>query len=104
MFKFLKRLRSKKEDSTKAQDEVTTEVAAPATPEAVVAAPDLTNDPEPQHLGIDAEPEIPAEPHTTPKNKPKPVKEEQPEAPHVPVEKEEPIEEVELPKRSLGDG
>ncbi|MEL0320235.1 MAG: signal recognition particle-docking protein FtsY, partial [Aquiluna sp.] len=43
-------------------------------------------------------------PHTTPKDKPKPVKEEQPEAPNVPVEKEEPIEEVELPKRSLGDG
>lgn len=104
MFKFLKRLRSKKEDSTKVQDEVTTEVAAPATPEAVVAAPDLTKDPEPQHVGIDAEPEIPAQPLTTPKDKPKPVKEEQPEAPTVPVAKEEPIEEVELPKRSLGDG
>ena len=105
MFKFLKRLRGKKEEAQPQPDAVATkeipepEVEAPVAPPepaAEVSASVTDIDPEPEK-DIEPEPvfETPIEAVVEPAQEPEPTKEQEPKAEVV---------EVELPKRSLSDG
>lgn len=93
MFKFLKRLRAKKEDSPPVQQKPIAEVEtliSPEVPGSIAVSPES---------GVNR-----AEPTPRVQAKPAEVQEE----PHEPAPAlaiaEEAVEEVELPKRSLGDG
>lgn len=93
MFKFLKRLRAKKEDSPPVQQEPIAEVEtliSPEVPGSIAVSPESgVNRAEPTPR-VQAEPaEVQEEPHEP--------------APALAIA-EEAVEEVELPKRSLGDG
>lgn len=93
MFKFLKRLRAKKEDSPPVQQKPIAEVEtliSPEVPGSIAVSPESgVNRAEPTPR-VQAEPaEVQEEPHEP--------------APALAVA-EEAVEEVELPKRSLGDG
>ncbi|MDA8550172.1 signal recognition particle-docking protein FtsY [Aquiluna sp.] len=105
MFKFLKRLRGKKEEAQPQPDAVATEVVPAPVVEAPVSPPEpatevpasvTATDPEPEK---DIEPEpvfkTPIEAVVEPAGEPEPPKEAEPKAEVV---------EVELPKRSLSDG
>ena len=105
MFKFLKRLRGKKEESQLQPEAVTTDVIPEPEVEAPVAPPEpatevpasvTATDPEPEK---DIEPEpafkTPIEAVVEPAGEPEPPKEAEPKTEVV---------EVELPKRSLSDG
>ena len=105
MFKFLKRLRGKKEELQPQPEAVTTDVIPEPEVEAPVAPPEpateipasvTATDPEPQK-DIEPEPalETPIEAVEEPAEEPEPPKEAEPKAEVV---------EVELPKRSLSDG
>ena len=109
MFKFLKRLRGKKEEAQPQPEAVATEViaesqrepemeaaVAPPEPAAEVSASVTAIDPEPEK-DIEPEPvfETPIEAVVEPAQQPEPPKEQEPDAEVV---------EVELPKRSLSDG
>ena len=105
MFKFLKRLRGKKEEAQPRPEAVVTEVIpepeveapfAPPEPAAEVAASVSAIDPEPEK-DIEPEPvfETPIEAVVEPAQEPEPTKEQEPDAEVV---------EVELPKRLLSDG
>lgn len=93
MFKFLKRLRAKKEDSPPVQQKPIAEVEtliSPEVPGSIAVSPESgVNRAEPT-FRVQAEPaEVQEEPHES--------------APALALA-EEAVEEVELPKRSLGDG
>ena len=105
MFKFLKRLRGKKEEAQPQPDAVATKAIpepeveapfAPPEPAAEVAASVSAIDPEPEK-DIEPEPvfETPIEAVVEPAQEPEPTKVQEPDAEVV---------EVELPKRSLSDG
>ena len=109
MFKFLKRLRGKKEEAQPQPEAVATEViaeserepemeapVAPPEPAAEVSASVTAIDPEPEK-DIEPEPvfETPIGDVVEPAHEPQPTKEPKPKAEVV---------EVELPKRSLSDG
>ena len=105
MFKFLKRLRGKKEEAQPQPDAVATKAipepeveapVAPPGPAAEVSASVSAIDPEPEK-DIEPEPvfETPIEALVEPAQEPEPTKVQEPDAEVV---------EVELPKRSLSDG
>jgi len=105
VFKFLKRLRGKKEEAQPRRDAVATKAAsepeveapvAPPEPAAEVSASVTAIDPEPEK-DIEPEPvfETPIEAVVEPAQEPEPTKEQEPKAE---------VAEVELPKRSLSDG
>ena len=105
MFKFLKRLRGKKEEAQPRPDAVATKAipepeveapVAPPEPAAEVSASVTAIDPE-REKDIEPEPvvETPIEAVVEPAQEPEPTKEQEPKAEVV---------EVELPKRSLSDG
>ena len=93
MFKFLKRLRAKKEDSPPVQQEPIAEVEtliSPEVPGSIAVSPES---------GVSR-----AEPTPRVQAKPAEVQEEPHESAPALALAEEAVEEVELPKRSLGDG
>jgi len=105
VFKFLKRLRGKKEEAQPQPDAVATKAipepeveapVAPPEPAAEVSASVTAIDPEPEK-DIEPEPvvETPIEAVVEPAQEPEPTKEQEPKAE---------VAEVELPKRSLSDG
>ncbi|MDA9916131.1 hypothetical protein N9D71_00925, partial [bacterium] len=105
MFKFLKRLRGKKEEPRLQSEAGATEVSSEPEVEAPVAPPELAAEvpasapakaPEPEK-DIKPEPvfETPVEAVVEPAKEPEPTKAQEPDTEVV---------EVELPKRSLSDG
>lgn len=93
MFKFLKRLRAKKEDSPPVQQKPIAEVEtliSPEVPGSIAVSPES---------GVSR-----AEPTPRVQAKPAEVQEEPHESAPALALAEEAVEEVELPKRSLGDG
>ena len=105
MFKFLKRLRGKKEESQLQPEAVTTDVIPEPKVEAPVAPPEPATEVPASVTATDPEPEKDIEPEPVfetliedavePAEEPEPTKEAEPKAEVV---------EVELPKRSLSDG
>lgn len=105
MFKFLKRLRTKKKDSTTTEQEPLAEVTVAVTAEETVSNLELEKDPssevepakpEPKSVAIEPIPPVVVEPVE--------IRENTANRPSAQQLNEENVEEVELPKRSLGDG
>ena len=101
MFKFLKRLRGKKEEPPLQPEAVATEVVPAPVVEAPVSPPEPATEVPASVTATDPEPDIepafetPIDAVVEPAEEPEPPKEAEPKAEVV---------EVELPKRSLSDG